>query len=715
MIQILLLLRKSKMKYCYYFKESYYFRKRINPKFLCDRNNYLIYRRSLKVVLKDPFLYKVLEESKNGVQDICSFINEKLTAKFRRDGEMEVTEVSEFIDGVCDDYMRVALAEGTLLEDKRVSELGYTDEEGSKHLGYNLQALSVEYKSVVEQINTLDNSSKSKKRSKLLAHRIMKRTNISFQQVLEQVPADSLNFFYEKLIKNERRVLENDILRYFQRNLHEVRPIVENPHDEPDRQAIDAFYTYLRLVTREPLQKDYFDLIKKNAVKKTNSGFFESDREKSKDFVLKVAEELKKLDAEKVKEVSLDISALIDGYVSFKKSTDRIQKRQRNSLQFLSDYLKGDGEAYEPKTISEVTLKDVQKLCELLVNSTHKGTAATKDMNLFQLVDYRKRSNAKRYATNTVSHIETDIKDFWKYLCKYKMENLNRDLFDGFNLISDIKYAKEDHNEEDRLIRRFSEKELQIFIDKVYEAKNLKKNLLDQPRNVYCFFFGFMLGLRISEFLYIRTSDINVQEKDGQRVYYIYLNADVPPQRLKNKNAHRNIPIPETLIDLGFLNYVALRKKRGKEWLWDYPTSGSNSTSSYIERYIGRLFPECVKKMNSESEENYLQFRSLRKNFANYLANLEEKISGDSNYGPNFKRLIGHEEGTSTGRYLGRLSPIIGKNILDSLGDYGLDLSRLKNDINNHYREIQRDLMDLKDNDEHARVSKVKAHRRRAV
>ena len=505
------------MKYCYYFKESYYFRKKINPKFLSDRNDYLIYRRSLKVVLKDPFLYKVLEESKNGIQDICFFINNKLTAKFKRDGEMSVIEISEFIDGVCDDYMRAALAEGTLLEDKRVSELEYTDEEG-KHLGYKLQALSVEYKTLTDQINNLDNSRESKERSKVIAHRIMKRTDISFEDVLDKVPADQLNFFYEKLIKNEKKVIENDILRYFQRNLHEFRSIIENPHEEQERQALDAFYFYLRLVDREPPQRDYFELIENNAVEKANPNYLDRNSKKGREFVLDVASHLKELEEKKAKEVSLDISALIDGYVSYKRSSDRIQKRQRNSLQFLADYLKGNGEEYEAKTIDEIVFKDVEKLCALLVHSTHKGTAATRDMNLFQLVDYRRRTNANRYATNTVSHIETDIKDFWKYLSKYVKTDLNRDLFDGFNLVLDLKLIKEESNDEDRRIRRFSEKEIQTFIDNVYEKDNLKRNLLDQPRNVYCFFFGFMLGLRISEFLYIRIEDIKVQEKDGERV-----------------------------------------------------------------------------------------------------------------------------------------------------------------------------------------------------
>jgi hypothetical protein len=633
-----------------------------------------------------------------------------LSEKLKRDGEMSVFDISEYIDEICRDYMEAAFKEGTDLEDKRVAELEYTDEEG-KHLGYMLQALSVEYKNITDQIKDLDGSAASKAKSKKMALRIMKRTNISLEEVFQKVPTNKLNSFYENLIKREKEVVENDLLRYFKRNLSEVRPLISNLNDEPDRQALDAFYIYLRLLQRSPLQKNYFSLIEENAVKRVES--YSEDTEKN--LISKIMNTMKLDEEEKVLETSLDINFLIEKYLRYKNSTPKIKARKIRSLDFLADYLKGNGAEYKSKNVVEMKFEDVENLRDLIVQAAHKGTASTRNLNLFELVKHRKKANVKRYADNTIKQLESDIKDFWKYFTKYDKTGLNRDLFDGFNLLVDLKDEKEKDGEEHRGVRRFSSKELQIYIDEVFAGSKLKRTLIDQPRNFYSFFFGLMLGTRIAEFLYIRTSDIKVQEKGGERVYYAYLNVDHEPQRLKNANAHRNLVIPRPLIELGFLNYVHLRTKREKEWLWEFPASGPNSTSTYFKRQLEVLFPDCVNLKDSVSKEDVLQYRSLRKNFANLIYQTEDENSDLNKQPANLKRLMGHAEGSTTGTYLGsRIEPFVGKKILDFLGDYNLSLERLKAEVREYYGEILFDL-DIEDDDGHMKTSKVKPHRSRSV
>ena len=78
------------------------------------------------------------------------------------------------------------------------------------------------------------------------------------------------------------------------------------------------------------------------------------------------------------------------------------------------------------------------------------------------------------------------------------------------------------------------------------------------------------------------------------------------------------------------------------------------------------------------------------------------------------KRIIGHTEGTISETYLGRIEPAIGKNILDSFGDYNLNLEKLKNDVKDYYRIIKRDL-DIKDDNTWRNVSVAKPKRGRRI
>ena len=108
-----------------------------------------------------------------------------------------------------------------------------------------------------------------------------------------------------------------------------------------------------------------------------------------------------------------------------------------------------------------------------------------------------------------------------------------------------------------------------------------------------------------------------------------------------------------------FLNYVKLRIRNEKKWLWDIPTSGYGSISTFHQRKIQKLFPDIADTAENRIKGgNVIQFRSLRKDFSEYIFSNK---SGQYYTEQNAKRLIGHEEGTSSGTYLGRIEPFIGK------------------------------------------------------
>ena len=126
-------------------------------------------------------------------------------------------------------------------------------------------------------------------------------------------------------------------------------------------------------------------------------------------------------------------------------------------------------------------------------------------------------------------------------------------------------------------------------------------------------------------------------------------------------------------------------------------------------KFLGVLYLDNHK----QKIENYnvVQSRSFRKNFVEFALGIRYIKEHSTE---NAKRIIGHTEGTISETYLGRIEPAIGKNILDSFGDYNLNLEKLKNDVKDYYRIIKRDL-DIKDDNTWRNVSVAKPKRGRRI
>ena len=698
------------MAYSYFFKNTHYFRKMIHPKYIKNRSTYLYYRRSLKLCMNEDF-YLYLTSNKEELDKILEFINYKLTYKLQEGKELDIVDINSYIQKICEEYRELACIENSELEDKRIEALKYIDEDNKLHAGFHLQALTVKFKEIDEQYSDFSDKQITQK----LAMEIIKRSNISIEKIFKEIPADKLINFYEILIKNEREVLKNDIKLYIKRNLIQFYPLISSNIKEESEKVEQALYKYLSLVQNNPKQKNYLSFIERNSINQNNSNSFNITQSLNKDELISMFKEsLKEDEQKKVLDATLNIDSIIDDYITFKDNNDKIRQRIKRTLLLFKDYLLGNGNEYKAKNIKDLTVNDIIEINKLFSELTPFQYLKKNKLNLFESVVFRRENPSRRYADNTMNLMTNDIKSFWRYICKYKDTTLSTNLFDSFNPKYDLKKDKYNNSEPDKAIRAFKIQELQIFIDNVFNS-NLKKILMDSPKNFYYFFMGLMLGLRIGEFIQIRLEDIKVQEKDGLKTYYIYLNENHPEQSLKNQNAHRNISIPEVLIDLGLLNYIDTRKKRGKEWLWDFTKSGYGSISVFFQRHIKNLFPESSDNLDNHKQkiENYnvVQSRSFRKNFVEFALGTRH-INNHST--ENAKRIIGHTEGTISETYLGRIEPAIGKNILDSFGDYNLNLEKLKNDVKDYYRIIKRDL-DIKDDNTWRNVSVAKPKRGRRI
>ena len=76
---------------------------------------------------------------------------------------------------------------------------------------------------------------------------------------------------------------------------------------------------------------------------------------------------------------------------------------------------------------------------------------------------------------------------------------------------------------------------------------------------------------------------------------------------------------------------------------------------------------------------------------------------------------MGHAEGSTTGVYLDRIEPLIGKKLLDTLGDYDLNLEEIKNYIRNYYQNILTNIDSIDSNFNWKKKSNIKPKKGRRV
>lgn len=668
------------LRYCYYFKNTYYFRKMIHHKYIKNRTSNLNYRRSLKLCMEEDFYY-YLESNKDELIKLLNNINENLTRflKEQIDIELTVPDINQFINKTVTNYINKSGLLPTTFKDNPPKE---NEKVNKTNKNQYLQILTVKFKELDYLCKNLDKY-ELRDKIRIKAIEVIKQSDMSFEDVLSKVSVDNLQRFYEMTVKSRKDVIQNDLKTYVRRNIELFYPLVPIHITEDIAKVEEAYYQYINLVSKKPIQKNYLKLIRDNAVKNENT---DSLNDKTQEQLMSdIISILNQENNNTSHNNSLEINSLIKKYIDFRDSSKTVRKRQVLSLNFLKEFLNGNGTTEHPTLkLKDLTENDIKRFTNLFSNATPKSNKKTRMMNLFQLAEYRVKNDLDRYKNNTLEMMQYDIQNFWKYVCKYIDNRLNPSLFDAFDILYLTSQAKYKDKQEDSKLRGFTSNELQTFIDVAYSEDKLRRILTDSPRNFFCFFFAYMLGTRIAEFTYIRTSDIKKQIKEGEIAYYIYLNEDIAPQSLKNKNAHRNIPIPKVLIELGFLNYLNLRIKREKEWLWDFSSSGYGSISVFFQRHIKNLFPK---------EKRELQLRSLRKNFASKVFSedyhtKEKNPNTIKSLEQNLKRIMGHAEGSTTGVYLDRIEPIVGKNLLDTLGDYDLNLEEIKSYIRNYYQNI---------------------------
>lgn len=638
---------KVTVRNCDWIRGSLYFRKRISHKHLVSGRKNVEIKKALRPVTKK--YYHILLDNHEELAKLSAYLNDRIDIFLKHKGRVEMIDIIEYINDLCDEYYQQAIIENSSLEIKRVQELEYINENGVQQ-GYSIQALAKEYKIIVTQYDNLDNTQKTID----IGSTVVKRSNITKEQLLEIRP-NQLISFYEMLIKAEKAVLENDIKLYISRNLHQFISLISDMAQDQFSKVEEAYYETLKIIRENEPKIDYLNFIHKKKKEIVNAfGGMSKD-----ELYNQIIQQLQTREKDKVLNTATNLNTLVDSFVNFKKYTAKREKSARRSIKLFTDFIEGNGAEYKAKTIEELTVEDMLEFEQLLIELKVRNKSKKFDnLTLFDLVKMRKEDKSARIGAETIDGIEIYIKDFWSFIAKHKKNiKIEKNLITVLRCKSAVEEIMEENEESVAHIRSFTMKELNTFLVDTYSLKELKKILISQPRNFWLFILGLLTGMRHEEALLINLNDIKMQIKDNKKYYYIYLNEDQTYQHLKNQSSHRNIPITELLISLGFLDYVNKRKKKGHTTLFHFTKTGATASNAFFQRHLSKLFPDFVlndKNKDMGVIDSYIQFRSLRKNFSNFLFE-EDRTSFDTV--ANKEKTMGHYVGGEKGRYMGRLEP----------------------------------------------------------
>ena len=254
--------------------------------------------------------------------------------------------------------------------------------------------------------------------------------------------------------------------------------------------------------------------------------------------------------------------------------------------------------------VSAITHAHIYKLWDL-IRWTPDGRASTKrlaELTADQLIDEGKALNVRTPAAETFRLYQRQLKTFFSHLVRAgAIAHSPMAAFDGMK-----ESLVEDPNKPDR---HFDSAELQRIFDPAGFATWAKS-----PHRWWCPILGLHMGMRIGEVAQLKLA--NIIENDG--FWCIDIRAtidedlrDAPArtsrQRLKGQSAIRCLPIPQAVLDAGFLDFVEDIRQADRVRLFPNLTAGTKKSgatkasygacfSQQFSKYMAKLgFPRGVR------------------------------------------------------------------------------------------------------------------------
>ena len=157
----------------------------------------------------------------------------------------------------------------------------------------------------------------------------------------------------------------------------------------------------------------------------------------------------------------------------------------------------------------------------------------------------------------------------------------------------------------------FNEEQLNLIFCKNYLNKTL--NSVSPCRYVF-YWVGILSlfhGTRLQETTQLHINDIYPLDK----IWVIDINDNTIDKKLKTKTSHRIIPLHQTLVDLGFLDYYHILEKSGKQRIFHELTLGRDGYTKNPSKF----FNDYLRELGIKTPTKKYDFHSLRHTCNNSL------------------------------------------------------------------------------------------------
>ena len=279
-------------------------------------------------------------------------------------------------------------------------------------------------------------------------------------------------------------------------------------------------------------------------------------------------------------------------------------------------------------------------------NSDIEVNAITKQM----LVEYKNHLLKVPQTAKTIDNKLNSLHDFFKYLLGHALLTaLETNPVDGMFI-----QTKQARQKTTKSYQPFTQDAIKVFFDPKYYLK-----AMDAPDLFWAPLLGIYTGMRISEATQIRCIDIHHAASNDVHYIHVY--------KSKTPGGIRNVPIPKSLLDLGFLDYVAECKAAGASRIFPHRALINHSYS----KELSAAMLAYQRQRNIKAAQT--SFHSFRVNVVTELHNKDSNAA-------KVMKIVGHDEGGSHSVHWGYVRDLPEcKETLDRL-QWPIELESLKYD-----------------------------------
>ncbi len=428
--------------------------------------------------------------------------------------------------------------------------------------------------------------------------------NIVYNPSIQSMEAQLYNYIVKILgEKIEQREADSQILELINESSNALPFVSFNEEiqkqDNFEGKFLGWYSIFYKMRESEKLLFDILEYIK-HGTPYNISLYFKS--------IIDVAKEkrLKSLLLQKIEPKQINYEELVDKWKRYQLLlgvSDKTVETHGKMVLLVAELLKG-------KKIRNLLKKDIKQLERDLLDVPTKCFVKYANKSVLDVIEETRGKDIDRLSHTTIRNYVRTFGNFVNYL-------VDEDILDE-NPFKDYKFmfatqAKESYEP-------FTDDELQkIFNPKTYPLRVIENDQDAKPANFWVPLLALFLGARIDELCQLDVGDIqNIQGIPCIAIVHENGNGQRKGSSIKQTKTKKSriVPIPQKIVDLGFLEYVENRKKAGCKKLYELKYSKGNRFSGDV----GDDFAKYLDKINIVSSLKV--FHSFRHTLTQTINNM---------------------------------------------------------------------------------------------